>query len=62
MIFNNSRATRAVDIDICKAFDMVWDAGLPHKLKSYGISGQIVGVISSFLSNRWLGVVLDRKS
>ena len=32
------------------------------KLKSYGISGQIFGLISSFLSNRWLGVVLDRKS
>ena len=25
-----------------------------HKLKSFGISGQIFGLISSFLSNRWL--------
>ena len=33
-----------------------------HKLKSYGISGQIFGLISSFLSNRWLRVVLDGKS
>ena len=32
------------------------------KLKSYGISGQIFGLISSFLSNRWLQVVLDGKS
>ena len=38
------------------------DDGLPHKLKSYGISGQIFGLISSFLSNRRLRVVLDRKS
>ena len=38
------------------------DDGLPHKLKSYGISGQIFGLISSFLSNRWLQVVLDGKS
>ena len=32
------------------------------KLKSYGISGQIFGLISSFLSNRWLQVILDGKS
>ena len=31
-------------------------------LKSCGISGQIFGYISSFLSNRQLQVVLDRKS
>ena len=30
-------------------------------LKSCGISGQILGLISSFLSNRQLGVVLDGK-
>ena len=30
--------------------------------KSYGISGQIFGIISSFLSNRRLWVVLDGKS
>ena len=29
---------------------------------SYGISGQIFGLISSFLHNRWLRVVLDGKS
>ena len=35
--FNSSRATRAVALDIFKAFDRVWHAGLLHKLKSYGI-------------------------
>ena len=50
--FNMSGATRAVVLDISKAFDRVWHAGLLHKLKSYGISGQIFGLISSFLSNR----------
>ena len=45
-----------------KAFDRVWHAALLHKRKSYGISGLIFGLISSFLSNRWLQVVLDRKS
>ena len=37
-------------------------AGLLHKLKSCGISGQIFGLICSFLSNRRLRVVLDEKS
>ena len=49
-------------LDISKAFDRVWHAGLLHQLKSYGISDQIFGLNSSFLSNRRLGVVLDRKS
>ena len=37
-----------------KAFDRVWHAGLLDKLRSYGISGQIFGLSSSFLSNRHL--------
>ena len=60
--FNRSWAARAVALDISKAFDRVWHPGLLHKLKSYGISGQIFGLISSFLSNRRLRVVLDGKS
>ena len=60
--FNRSGATRAVALHISKAFDRVWHAGLLHKRKSYGISGQIFSLISSFLSNRQLRVVLDRKS
>ena len=52
--FNKSRATRAVALDISKAFNRVGHASLLHKLKSYGISGQIFGLISSFLSNRQL--------
>ena len=60
--FNRSGATRAVALDISKTFDRVWHAGLLHKLKSYGISGQIFGLISPFLSNRRLRVVLDGKS
>ena len=55
-------ATRAGALDISKAFARVWHAGFLHKLKSYEISGQIFGLISSFLSNRQLQVVLDGKS
>ena len=60
--FNRSGATRAVALDISKAFDRVCHASLLHKLRSYGISGQIFGFISSFLSNRRLRVVLNGKS
>ena len=49
-------------LDKSKAFDRVWHAGLLHKLKVYGISGQIFGLISSFLSNTRLRVVLEGKS
>ena len=55
-------ATRAVALDICKAFDRVWQACLLHKRKSCGISGQIFGLISSFLSHRRFRVVLDGNS
>ena len=60
--FNRSGATRTAAFDISSAFGRVWHAGLLHKLKSYGISGQIFGLTSSFLSIRQLPVVLDGKS
>ena len=52
--FNRPGATQVMVHDISKAFDRVWHPGLLHKLKSYGISGQMFGLISSFLSNRQL--------
>ena len=60
--FNRSEATQAVALDISKAFDRFWHAGLLQKLKSYEISGQIFGLIYSFFSNRRLQVVMDGKS
>ena len=63
--FNKSGTTRAVIyiyIYIYKAFDRVWHAGLPQKPMSYGIWSQIFDLISSYLSYRWLQVVLDGKS
>ena len=56
-IFDRSGATRAVELDISKAFNWVWI----HKLKYCGISGQVFDLISSFLSNRQVPVVLDWK-
>ena len=59
--FNRYGATRAVAVNISKSFDKVWHAGLLHKLRSYGVSGQIFGFISSFHNNWLLQVVLDGK-
>ena len=60
--FNRSEATRAVALDISKAFNRVWHTDFLHILKSYGISGKIFELISFFLSNRQLWVVLDGRS
>ena len=48
--------------DISKSFEKIWHGDLVHKLKSYGISVQMFGLSSSFLSNRRLRVILDGKS
>ena len=45
---NRPGPTQALALDISKAFGRVWHAGLLQKLKSYGISGQIFGLISFF--------------
>ena len=57
--FTKSGAIEAVYI---QGFLQDLTNGLFHKLKSYGISGQIFGLILSCVSNRWLLVVLDQKS
>ena len=57
-----SGATGAVALYISQSLDRFWHAGLFHKFKSFGTLGQIFGLISSFFSNRWLPVVLDKKS
>ena len=59
---NRSGATQDVVLDIPKAFDRVWHVGLLHKLKSYGISGQVFCLISPFVINRRLWVVPNGRS
>ena len=46
-----------MELDISTAFDRVSHVGLLHKFKSYRISSQIFGLISSFLRNRRLQVI-----
>ena len=55
--------TRAIALDISKAFDKVWHCGLLHKLKSYGISGTFLDLFRSFLTGtveslRWFLMVI----
>ena len=59
---DKSRATRAMTLDISKVHDVQWHACLPHRFKSYGIPGQVFGVILSILNNRLPQVVLDGNS
>ena len=57
-----SRETRAVFLDISKAFDKVWRDGLLFKLRNYGISGFLFTIIKDFPANRQQRVVFNGKS
>ena len=46
--FNRSGATQAVALDISKAFDRFWHAGLLHKRKSYGIQVRYLALFLLF--------------
>ena len=48
-----------VFLDISKAFDKIWLPGLIFKIKSFGISGDLLELIKNFLSNRFQRVVLN---
>ena len=48
--------------DISKAFDKVWQEGFIFKLKQNGISGELLHVLSDFLSNRKQRVVLNSQN
>ena len=53
-VFNRSGATRAIALDISKAFERVWHAGLLHKLTSYRISGQIFQALIGCFGWFWM--------
>ena len=50
---------RGVFLDISKAFDKVWHEGIIFKLKQNGISGNLLHLMSDFLSNRKQRVILN---
>ena len=57
--FENNCETRAVFLDISKAFDKVWHKGLIFKLASNGIEGNILNLLKNFLSDRYQRTVLN---
>ena len=48
-----------VALDISKAFDRVWHKALLAKLPAFGFTPSLCNLISSFLSNRSISVVVD---
>ena len=46
--------TRAIALDISKAFDKVLHAGLRHKLKAYGVVGPILSILKSFFAGAFI--------
>ena len=57
--FDEGMETRAIFLDISKAFDKVWHKGLIYKLRQYGFSGNLLALLTDFLSNRKQRVVLN---
>ena len=49
---DEGKEIRLVFCDISKAFDRVWHKGLIFKLKSIGVSGDMLEWFTNYLSNR----------
>ena len=52
------KEVRVIFCDISKAFDRVWHAGLIHKLRAAGISGNLLDWFTNYLFKRRQRVVL----
>ena len=57
--FDEGMETRAIFLDISKAFDKIWYKGLIYKLLQYGFTGNLLTLLTDFLSNRKQRVVLS---
>ena len=57
--FEKHDETRAIFLDISKAFDKVWHKGLIHKLKCNGISENLLCFFEDYLLNRNQRVILN---
>ena len=55
----NFEESFVVALDISKAFDRVWHKALLAKLPAYGFTPFFCKLISNFLSNRFISVVVD---
>ena len=59
---DEGKEIRVVFLDISKAFDKVWHAGLLHKLQLCGIGGELLRWFSSYLTDRQQRVVINGKN
>ena len=50
---------RDIFLDISKAFDKVWNEGLPFKLKIYCAGGELLELFKYYLQERQQSVILD---
>ena len=57
--FEHFDETRAAFLDLSKAFDKTWHEGLLYKLKNFGISGNLINLLSNYLADRLQRVVLN---
>ena len=57
--FDIGLEVRGLFLDISKAFDKVWHAGLIYKLRQNGICGDLINILNDFLTNRKQRVVLN---
>ncbi len=57
--FEKHDETRALFLDISKAFDKVWHDGLIYKLKCNGISGNLLAFFENYIYNRHQRVTLN---
>ena len=54
--------TKGIFLDLSKAFDKVWHKGLIYKLKSYGICGNLLALLKSYLNDRKQRVIINGAS
>ena len=57
--FEKHAETRALFLDLSKAFDKVWHEGLLFKMKQNGIQGNLLKLFEDYLSNRKQRIVLN---
>ncbi|GJQ66664.1 hypothetical protein Trydic_g4632 [Trypoxylus dichotomus] len=58
---NISTPTAAIFLDVEKAFDRVWHAGLVHKMARARIPGPLIQLVRHYLTNRKFHVVVENE-
>ena len=59
---DQKKDVRVIFCDISKAFDRVWHEGLIHKLKTFGIHGNLLKWFKNYLSDRHQKVIIRGQS